>query len=316
MRAMISRSIGRLVVAVTVLIAVFALTFAVMRLAPGGPFDRMERLPPEVLANLEARYSLDQPLPVQFLHLLGGYAVGDFGPSLTFAPGRTVGEVLWATLPISVELGLYALLVAIIVGVGLGILAGSRPGGWLDRSVSGLSLVVISASIIVVATLVRAIFITPDGPFTLGGFDSWRNKVLPSVTLGLAYAAILARLVRANVVARLGADVGKGAIARGVTPRRAFLTYVVPEALVPMLSYMGAVVAAMLTGSFVVETIFAIPGAAALFVEGAQARDYPLVMAAIMVYTSLLVGLNLLCEWLQTFLDPRLRAAARRAGRP
>lgn len=308
--------IGRLLVALAVLIAVFAVTFAVMRMAPGGPFDRMDRLPPEVAANLEARYGLDQPLPVQFWRLLEGYLYGDLGPSLTFAPGRTVRAVLATTLPVSMELGFYALLVALLVGVGLGILAGRRPGGWLDSGVSGLSLVVISASIIVVATLVRALLIGPGGPFVLGGFDSWRNKLLPSLTLGLAYGALLARLVRANVAARVDADVGRGPVARGVSPRRAFFAYVVPDALVPMLSYMGAVVAAMLTGSFVVETIFAVPGAAALFVEGAQARDYPLVMAAIMVYTGLLVFLNLVCEGLQTFLDPRLRAAARRQGEP
>jgi oligopeptide transport system permease protein len=314
MRTTARRYVGRLVVALTVLIAVFALTFAVMRMAPGGPFDRMDRLSPEVLANLEARYGLDQPLPVQFFQLLGGYVVGDFGPSLTFAPGRTVGEVLKTTMPVSLELGFYALIVALFLGIGLGVLAGRRPGGWLDRCTSGLSLVIISASIIVLATLVRTLLITPDGPFVLGGFDSWRNKLLPSLTLGIAYAAILTRLVRANVATQVAANVGRGAKARGVTPRRVFIRYVVPAALIPMLSYMGAVVAAMLTGSFVVETIFAIPGAAALFVEGAQARDYPVVMAAIMVYTTLLVTLNLLCEWLQTFLDPRLRAAASREG--
>lgn len=308
--------IGRLGVAIAVLVAVFALTFTIMRLAPGGPFDRMDRLPPEVLANLEARYGLDQPLPVQFVRLLGGYLTGDFGPSLTFAPGRTVAEVLRTTLPVSMELGFYALVIALLAGIGLGTLAGRRPGSWLDRSVSGLSLVLISASVIVLATLARTLFIRPDGLFVLGGFDSWRNKLLPSATLGLAYAAILVRLARANVAARVAADIARGAVARGVTPQRAFFAYVVPDALIPMLSYMGAVVAAMLTGSFVVETIFAVPGAAALFVEGAQARDYPLVMAAIMVYTALLVALNLFCEWLQTLLDPRLRAAQRREEQP
>ncbi len=205
MRMTARRYVGRLMVALTVLIAVFALTFAVMRMAPGGPFDRMDRLPPEVLANLEARYGLDQPLPVQFIRLLGGYVVGDFGPSLTFAPGRTVGEVLRTTLPVSLELGCYALIIALFLGVGLGVSAGRRPGGWIDRSVSGLSLITISASIIVVATLFRALFITPQGPFVLGGFDSWRNKLLPSVTLGLAYGAILMRLVRANVAAQVAA---------------------------------------------------------------------------------------------------------------
>ncbi len=315
MRSRVRRVASRLVVSVGVLLLVFLATFAIMRAAPGGPFQRLERLPPEVETNLRARYGLDQPLPTQFVTLLSGYLQGDFGPSLAFAPGHSVASVLTRTMPVSLELGAYALAIALLLGGGLGIAAGRRPGHLFDRAVGGLSLIVISASVIVLATLVRSCGTSAKGLFQLGGFDSWHNKTLPCVTLGLAYAALIARLVRANVAASVLAQTGRGAAARGVLPPRVLWRYVLPGALIPMLSYLGSVVAAMLTGSFVVESIFEVPGVAACFVSGANARDYPLVMAAIMLYTTLLVGLNLLCESLQTFLDPRLRdAAARREG--
>ncbi len=297
---------GRLFMAALVLLAVFTATFVIMRAAPGGPFDRMDRLPPEVLENLEARYGLDLPLHRQYLRTLAGFLGGDFGPSLTFAPGRPVADVLAATVPVSAELGLYALLIACLLGGFFGALAGRRPGSWTDRITNLVSLLLISASVIVIATLVRGLFVREGSPFVLGGFGTWRNKLLPSLTLGLAYAAILQRLVRANVAAKAGSRLLDGAVARGVPARKAFLRYVLPEALVPMLSYMGPVVAGILTGSFVVESLFEVPGVAACFVQGAQARDYGLVAAAIMLYTTLL-GLYLLFEAIHTLLDPRLR---------
>jgi oligopeptide transport system permease protein len=314
-RRLVRRVSSRLAIALSVLLLVFLATFAIMRAAPGGPFQRLEGLPPEVEANLAARYGLDQPLAMQFLTLLSGVLQGDFGPSLGFAPGQSVASVLARTFPVSLELGAYALLIALLLGGTLGIAAGSRPGSLVDRAIGGLTLMVISASVIVLATLVRSWGTSAHGPFQLGGFDSWHNKTLPSVTLGLAYAALIARLVRANVATSVSAHAGRGAAARGVLPTRILWQYVLPGALVPMLSYLGSVVAAMLTGSFVVESIFEVPGVAACFVSGANARDYPLVMAAIMVYTTLLVGLNLLCESLQTLLDPRLRDAVARRER-
>lgn len=307
MRTHLRAFVVRAALAAIVLLAIFVASFLVMRLAPGGPFDRLDGIEPEVAANLAARYGLDGSLPEQLVTTLTGFVQGDFGPSLTFAPGRQVAEVLSQTLPVSLELGFYALLVAFLLGGGLGIAAGRRPGSRLDRAIGGLSLLVISASVIVIASLARSLLIRPDGVLVLGGFDSWRNKLLPSLVLGVAYAAILARLVRANVATVVAQGTGRGALARGVSPARVFARYVLPGALIPMLSYLGSMVAALLTGSFVVESIFEVPGVAACFVAGAQGRDYPLVMAAIMVYSAMLLSLNLLFESLHTALDPRLR---------
>jgi len=308
-------ALARLAASLVVLLLVYSASFALMRLAPGGPFDRIQGLPEQTLANLERRFGLDRPLWEQYFVTLAGYLQGDLGPSLSFAPGRSVGEVLSDALPVSLELGFWALLVALIVGASAGLAAGRRPGGVVDRVATGAALVVISASLIVLGALGRELLALPGSPLRLGGFDSWRNKLLPVLTLGLSSGAVFQRLIRANVAQRMGDGLWTAAAARGVPPLRIFWRYVVPAALIPMLDYAGPVVAGILTGSFVVEAIFEIPGAAACFVQGAQGRDYTLVLAAILVYAVLLMLCNFLFETLHSFLDPRQRFGQRRVGR-
>lgn len=296
----------RLAVAALVLLAVYGLTFALMRAAPGGPFTSMHAGSAAVRSNLDARFGLDKPVPEQFVTVLAGYLALDFGPSLTFAPGVPVASVLGDSLPVSMELGAWALLLALLVGVGLGALAGLRPGSWTDRAVSAGSTLVVSASVIVIAAIVRSLFVVHLRWFPAGGFtESASGKVLPVVTLGLAYAAIFVRLVRGAVASAVGGRLLAGAMARGVPYRAAVLKYVLPAALVPLLGYMGTAAAGILTGSFVVETIFEVPGMAACFVSGAAARDYTLVSGAILVYAALLMGLNFLFETLHEVVDPR-----------
>jgi len=304
----------RLLVALLVLLAVFTVTFFMMRLAPGGPFEQMEGLSPQAHANLERKFGLSGTLMEQYWSTLAGYATGDFGPSLSFAPGKEVKELLRATLPVSMELGFYALVIALLLGVAGGALSGCRIGSLYDRAATLVSLAVISASVIVVGALTRKLFITESGFFKLGGFDSFGNKALPSLALGLAFSAIFHRLVRANVARQMAGGIMHGATARGVGRSRAFCKYVLPQALIPMLEWMGPAVAGILTGSFVVEAIFEVPGVAACFVHGAQARDYTLVSGAIMVYTAFLMALNFTFEMLHVFLDPRARESGGGGG--
>jgi oligopeptide transport system permease protein len=306
---------ARLTAALAVLLAIFTITFLMMRLAPGGPLDRAEAYPPEVRANMEARYGLDRPLLTQYRGALLGLVQGDLGPSLAFAPGRPVLDVIGESLPVSLELGAYALFIALFLGVAAGAYAGHRRGGWFDRAAMFGSLVFISASVIVVSAVLRGFCIVRDGPFVLGGFDSWRSKFLPAIALGLAYAAIFVRLVRANVVSQLSGGIMTAARARGVPPLTAFVKYVLPQSLIPMLEYMGPAVAGILTGSFIVEAMFEVPGVSACFVEGAQARDYTLVAGSIMVYSVLLLSLNFTFELMHTFLDPRQRRKGNGTGR-
>ena len=303
------------VTAVVVLLLVYSASFALMRTAPGGPFDRLQGLPEQTLANLERRFGLDRPLAEQYLVTLAGYLQGDLGPSLSFAPGRTVGDVLAQALPVSLELGAWALLVALVLGAGGGLVAGRYPGRWIDRLTTGAALAVISASLIVLGALGREMLALPGFPLQLGGFDSWRNKLLPVLTLGISSGAVFQRLIRANVAQRMSEGMWTAAAARGVPGFRVFWKYVVPAALVPMLDYAGPVVAGILTGSFVIEAVYEIPGAAACFVHGAQGRDYTLVMAAILVYAALLMTCNLVFETLHWFLDPRQRLEQGRGGK-
>lgn len=297
----------RLIVAALVLLGVFTLTFFMMRLAPGGPFTTMKGASPELAANLDKRFGLDESVSVQFISTLGGYLTGDLGPSMSFSPGEPVTDILARSLPVSLELGFWALLLAIVLGVLFGTLSGLKTGGPVDLSISFVMLGLVSASIIVVGALFRKLFIVDLGWFSLGGFDSFANKVLPSLTLGLAYTAILGRLVRGGVAAQAGDRTLGSIMGRGVPHRTAVVRYVVPRALIPMLSYLGPAVAGILTGSFVVETLFEVPGVSACFIQGAAARDYPLVSGAIMTYAAVLMVANLAFETAHSLLDPRER---------
>ena len=297
----------RLAVAAVVLLGVLTVTFFMMRLAPGGPFTTMKGVSPELAANLDKRFGLDEPVSAQFFSMLGGYLKGDLGPSMSFSPGEPVADILARSFPVSLELGFWALVLALVLGVTFGTLSGLRPGGPVDLSISFVMLGLVSASIIVVGALLRKVFIVDLGWFSLGGFDGFSNKVLPSLTLGLAYTAILGRLVRGGVTAQAGDRTLRSIVARGVDHKTAVVKYVVPRALIPMLTYLGPAVAGILTGSFVVETLFEVPGVSACFIQGAAARDYTLVSGAIMTYTAVLVVANLLFETLHTLLDPRER---------
>lgn len=304
----------RLLVALATLFVVFLATFLLMHQAPGGPFAGAERLSAEAQVNLEQRFGLNDPLPVQFIRMAKGVLAGDLGPSLAFAPGRDVAEVIGAAAPVSLLLGAFALLFALLIGVGGGLLAGMAPGRWYARALGAVSLVVISLSVLVVGGLLKHWALGEGSPFYLGISQGWRGWVLPAVSLGLAYGAIYFRLVRA-AVAELYQGPRFGAVsARGVSGTRVVLRYILPEALIPLLSYLGPSLAGILTGSFVVERLFELPGLSACFVQGALARDYPLVAGAILFYTALLVTLNFLFETLHTVLDPRLRRSVGGGG--
>lgn len=297
---------SRLLVTLVVLWAVFSLTFLLIHLAPGDPFARAEGLSPEVQASLRARHGLDRPLGEQYFDELARSVVGDFGSSLSFRPGVPVSEILARRLPISMAVGIPALGLALLLGIFFGLLASVR-GGWVDQVLSLLFLVIMSASVIGVGGALRRWFVEDLQWLQLGGTGTWRSWVLPVVTLGVAYASIFQRLVRSNVRRVLDGPRFKGVRSRGVNRGTIFWKYVLPEALVPLLSYIGPAIAALLTGSFVVETLFEIPGMSYCFVQGAHGRDYPLLMGAILFYTAILVVLNLLFESLHLWLDPRKR---------
>jgi oligopeptide transport system permease protein len=288
------------------LFVIATISFFLLRLAPGGPFDQERVVDPAVRAAQEAKYRLDRPLPEQYATFLGDLLCGDLGPSARY-PGMTVNEILAASLPTSLGLGFLALLVALAAGVSAGVAAGIRPGGLTDRAVSALAVISISVPNFVLGALLLSVFglwlrALPVG--LLGGPSSW---VLPALTLGLPMAGVVARLTRAGLTSALNEDFVRTARGKGLPERRVVWVHALRPALLPVVSFLGPATAAVLTGSVVVERIFALPGLGTHFVNSALNRDYSLVLGTVLVYSFLLVLMNLLSDLALAALDPRIR---------
>jgi oligopeptide transport system permease protein len=307
---MLSYTLGRLLGAIPTLFVVVTVTFFLMRLAPGGPFDQEQALTPEIQANLEAAYGLDQPLWVQYGRYLGGLVRGEFGPSFKYRD-FTVTELIREGLPVSLTLGLCALLVAIAIGVPLGIFAALRQNGAADALIRSLAVIGIALPGFVMAPLLALIFGIHLGWLPVAGWEpgSWRTLVLPVTALALPLSAYLVRLVRASLLEVLTSGFVRAARARGLPERTVVARHALKAALIPVVSYLGPAAAAVLTGSLVIETIFGIPGMGRYLVQGALNRDYTLVMGMVIVYASLTLAFNLIVDLLHGWLDPRVRHA-------
>ena len=298
----------RLAFAVVTLWAVVTVTFFLVRLAPGGPFDGERRLPPEVEANLRAAYDLDQPLLVQYGRYVANLASGDLGPSFR-QKDFSVNELIGMGLPISVGIGLAALSLALALGVAGGTFAALSRDGPRDR------LLVLGATLglalppIVVAPVLVLVFAVSLGWFPAGGYATWQHFVLPAITLALPYAAAFMRLTRGSVAEVLGRPHVMTARAKGLGSFRLVTRHVLPSALLPVVSFLGPAAAALLAGSMVIEEVFSLPGLGRYFVQGALNRDYTLVTGAVVVYAALVLGFNLLVDLCYARLDPRIRHA-------
>lgn len=302
----------RLMVAVPTLAIIVALSFALMRAAPGGPFDEEQALPPEVRANLEAAYGLDQPAHVQFGRYLAGLLRGDFGPSFKFRD-FTVTELIAGGLPVSLAVGAAALALALALGVPMGLAAALERGRFLDRCVMALAVAGISVPVFVIAPLLALAFGIWLGWLPVAGWEPGRpsDMVLPVATLALPVVAYVARLTRGSLLEVLQAPWIRAARARGLPVRAILLRHALPAALLPVVSYLGPAAAAVLAGSLVVETLFGLPGMGRHLVQGALNRDYTLVMGMVIVYAALMIALNLLADLACAWLDPRIRRGRR-----
>lgn len=302
----------RLLAAVPTLALIVALSFLLTRLAPGGPFDEEQALPPEIRANLEAAYGLDQPVLVQFGRYVSGLLHGDFGPSFKFRD-FTVGELIADGLPVSLALGLTALALALAIGVPAGIWAALSRGRIADRLVMTVAVAGISIPVFVVAPLLTLVFGIWLRWLPVAGWMPGRpaDLVLPVVTLALPVVAYLARLTRGSLLEVLRATWVRAARARGLPERTVILRHALPAALLPVVSYLGPAAAAVLAGSLVVETLFGLPGMGRHLVQGALNRDYTLVMGMVIVYATLMILLNLLADLVYAWLDPRVRQERR-----
>ena len=289
-----------------VLLVIVSVSFFLMRLAPGGPFDQERALPEQVRANIEARYHLDEPLGRQYLRYLGDVVRGDLGPSFRY-PDRSVNELLALGFPVSLTLGLCALAFAVALGGVSGILAALGRNSLVDYLTMTLSLGGVSVPNFVLGPILMLVFALGLGWLPVAGWDSWRHLILPSVTLGAFYAAYVARLTRAGMLEVIGQDFIRTARAKGLRESVVVLRHALPGAVLPVLTYLGPASAAVLTGSVVVETIFSIPGIGRYFVSSALNRDYTMVLGTVVFYSVLLVGFNLLVDVLYAYLDPRVQ---------
>jgi oligopeptide transport system permease protein len=276
--------------------------------APGGPFDDERALPADVEANIAAAYHLDEPLPQQFLRYMSGLLQGDLGPSYRYRD-YTVAELIGTAFPYSLKLGAMAMALALLLGVTAGTVAALRQGTALDKVVMGFSMTGISIPVFVIAP-VLVLFLAVKLqwlPAGWSGTTGMSRYLLPVITLALPQIAYIARLTRASMIDVLSRDFIRTAYAQGLGTATVVRVHALKPAMLPVLSYMGPAIAAILTGSVVVEEIFGIPGLGQFFVRGALNRDYTLVLGIVVFYASLIVFLNLLVDILYGAIDPRVR---------
>lgn len=307
---MLSYALRRIAGLIPTLLVIITVSFCVVRLAPGGPFDQEQALPPAVRANLERLYGLDQPLTVQYVHYLRGLLRGDFGPSLR-QRDFTVSELIAQGLPLSATLGLAAILLAVLTGIPAGIAAALWRNRGADYCITTLAALALALPSFVTGPLFALVFGLYLRWLPVAGWQHGapRYLVLPVLTLALPVAAYVARLTRASLLEVLGAHYVRSARARGLGTPRVLWRHALRPALMPVVSYLGPAVAFVMTGSLVIETVFGLPGTGRYLVEGAIDRDYPLVMGMIVVYGALTLFLNLIADLIYGWLDPGVRHA-------
>lgn len=298
--------LNRLLQMIPVLFIIATVTFFMLRLAPGGPFDQEKKVPEEVKRNLERHFGLDKPLWEQYLIQMKNLAQGDLGPSFKY-PNRTVNELIADAIPASLQLGIYALLVALVLGITSGIIASLRPNTASDYVPMAIAMIGICMPTFVMGPLLSNYLGLKLGWFNPGGWFLPSDKVLPSLTLGFYYAAYVSRLTRGGMLEVLNQDFIRTARAKGASATRVVFKHALKGGLLPTISFLGPAIAGLLTGSFVVESIFQIPGLGRFFVISAFNRDYTMVMGTVLFFAALIILLNLVVDVILVALNPRLR---------
>jgi|TARA_B110000495_G_C23022191_1_gene606653 oligopeptide transport system permease protein len=302
-----------------ILFAVYTLTFALAWLIPGNPLEKDEgRRPPAAIAEaMQSQWNLDDPWTFYWSYLgditgvnwllgNGNTAVIDFGPSLRHE-NWSVNEIITGQLPVSMTVGIAAILLALLIGVSAGTLGGLRPGTWVDRLTGSVSVIGVSVPAFVIGTALLLIGGVWLQWFPVGGWGTLSHLILPSVALSLPFSAWIARLTRQGVLEEMQADYIRTVRAKGVSERVVVMNHVLPNALLPVLSYLGPATAAALTGSFVIEKVFAIPGLGMHFVDAVLSKDLTMIMGVVLVYAALLVILNLAVDVMYAWVDPRIQ---------
>ena len=293
--------------AVPVLLAVATMTFFLIKLAPGGPFDAEKAVSPQVLKNLNAVYNLDASQWEQYTDYMTGVVQGDFGPSFKY-PGRSVTEMIASGLPITFELAMYAILIALVIGVLSGVLAALKRNTMLDFIPMAIAMIGICVPTFLMGPLLVLIFGIQLELLPVAGWGQLAgDKILPSITLGFAYAAYIARLSRGGMLEVLNQDFIRTARAKGLSERMVVMKHAMQGGLIPVVSFLGPAIAGLLAGSFVVETIFQIPGLGRFYVEAALNRDYTMILGTTIFFSAMIVFFNLISDLASLWLNPRSR---------
>jgi oligopeptide transport system permease protein len=295
----------RVLLGIPVLMTVATVTFVIMHLVPGGPFDGDKILPPEIIANIEAKYHLDEPVEVQYLLYMKQLLQGDLGPSYKYI-GRDVSDILRDTFPVSFTLGMCAVLVVLCLGLPAGVISAYWKNSLLDRSILLFAAMGISVPSFVLGAVSVWIFSHQWHVLPPALWEGPRHMILPAFALGAGFAGYIARLTRTTVLDVLGSDYIRTARAKGLTEFNILLRHVLKNSLYPIVSVMGPLTAGLITGSFVIEFIFSIPGMGRFFITAVTNRDYPLIMGVTLVYAVLIVVANILVDMIYGWLDPRV----------
>ena len=298
----------RILTSIPTLLVIVTVAFFMMRIAPGGPFDRERALPAEIEKNVLAAYDLDQPLIRQYGDYLLGVLQGDFGPSFKYRD-FTVAELLWTGFPASLKVGGLAIVLAVLLGITLGTLAALRQNSGFDYAVMATAMTGITIPNFVMAPLLTLIFGVYLSWLPVAGWNGGavQNLVLPVIALALPQIAYIARLTRGSMIEALHTNYVRTARAKGLRERIVVVRHALKGALLPVISYLGPATAQVVTGSVVIETIFGIPGIGRYFVQGALNRDYTLVMGTVIVFAVLIILLNLVVDLLYGLLDPKVK---------
>jgi len=290
------------------LFVIITITFFLIRLAPGGPFSTEKTIDPQTLAKLNEHYNFDKPLPVQYIHYLNNVLHGNFGPSIKH-PGRTVTELIAESFPVSLELGIYALIFSIFIGISAGLFAASKPESLRDYLTMSFSTAGICIPTFVLGPLLVFIFAITLRWVNVAGWESPADRILPSITLGMVYVAYISRLTRGGLLDILALDFIRTARAKGCSEQQVLTHHALRGALLPVISFLGPAAAGVITGSFVVETIFSIPGLGRFFVAAAFNRDYMMIIGTVTFYAAVIIFFNTLVDIILALLNPRLRGS-------
>jgi len=277
-----------------------------MHAIPGGPFTAEKSLPPYVLHSIEERYKLNDPLYKQYGDYLCNLVQGDMGPSFKY-PGRSVNDIIKDGFPVSFKLGIEAILIAIIIGIPAGILAGVKKDKWQDRAVNFFTTLGVAVPSFVVAALLIYVLSTKLHLLPAAMWNGWRYEIMPALALSGMPMSFIARLTRSSMLDILSQDYIKTARAKGLSWSKVLIKHALPNSLIPVVTYLGPMTASILTGSFVIETIFAIPGLGQYFVTSIYNRDYTVILGVTIFYSVIVIVLNMVVDLLYPLLDPRIK---------